>query len=205
MKNLILFVFLTSFLLPNIDAITKDGKPVILKSDGTWEFIKEDKNHDSEDFGIWNINYYVDEFGDPTTKGYISNKNWIQGKFSNSATTNSPLNAYFIINQGVVTLKLFEYARKHPVKGDISRKSYKILLKHNGQLVEPNIGSYIEGINTSDRILIVQSEQLIELLKSGGEFKFKLIEQGDYSNSTYSFKIDDSSGFSNLYKKFATK
>ena len=46
---------------------------------------------------------------------------------------------------------------------------------------------------------VKQSDDLLELLSKGGEFKFKIIETGSYSSSSYSFKIDNSSGFSNAY------
>ena len=46
------------------------------------------------DTGIWEKRAYVDEFDLPTDEYYISNKEPIVGKFSNSATTDSPLYAF---------------------------------------------------------------------------------------------------------------
>ena len=45
--------------------------------------------------GMWEIRHYVDRFGEPTKEGYITNKSLIEGKFSNSATSNSDLNVKF--------------------------------------------------------------------------------------------------------------
>ncbi|MCK5591653.1 MAG: hypothetical protein KAI72_06835, partial [Candidatus Pacebacteria bacterium] len=45
--------------------------------------------------GMWSVRYYVDNFGEPTRQGYITNTNLIKGKFSNTATQNSDLNVKF--------------------------------------------------------------------------------------------------------------
>ena len=63
-KLLIILSLLLSFSYSSIEAITKDGKSVILKPDGTWGYIDSNKDIDTEDFGIWEIAYYVDEFGE---------------------------------------------------------------------------------------------------------------------------------------------
>ena len=79
--------------------------------------------------GIWMIESYVDDFGAPTKKKYITNSDVINGKFSNSATTNSELNVKIIIeSQNVIDIKLFEYAGKNPVKTCVE-EGYKIRVK----------------------------------------------------------------------------
>ena len=204
MNKIYTVLFLISFIFSNIDAITKDGKPVVLKSDGTWEFISTNKNIDPEDFGIWEIGYFVDDFGDPTSEGYIKNSRYIKGTFSNSATTNADLNVKFIIyNDGRISIKLYEYGRNHAVSGKISTKTYKIQIKHNGVVVKTGKkkNKDFSGENSYERVRVEPKEELIDILSSGGEVKFKIIETGTYSNSSYSFKIDDVSGFSNVYKK----
>ena len=126
-------------------ATTDDGKIVILNENGTWQYKQEEqKSNDKGSLGEWEINYYVDDFGDPTSDGYITNKTNILGKFSNSATTNAKLKAYFLINnyndmygkiKAKVSIKLFEYAGRTEVKGTISTIKYKMLIKHNGKKV----------------------------------------------------------------------
>lgn len=67
--------------------------------------------------GIWNIAYYVDDFGEPTKKGYIRNPSYIRGTFSNTATQNSDLNVRFLIDSATdVSIMLYEYAGNNPVK-----------------------------------------------------------------------------------------
>ena len=39
--------------------------------------------------GLWSVNYYVDDFQQPTEEWYITNETSFTGTFSNSATTNS--------------------------------------------------------------------------------------------------------------------
>ena len=202
-------IFLLAFTLigiqsfSQISATTKDGKSVLLKSDGTWEFVNKKKNIDSNDFGMWKINYFVDEFGDPTSEGYITERTSIKGKFSNSATTNSNLRVNFLISEGNISLQLYEYAGNHPVSGKISSQSYRIQIKHNGKVVKGGRkkNKDFRATNYSDRLKVNYSDELMNLFSQGGEFKFRIIETGDYANGSYSFKIDDVSGFSNAYKK----
>lgn len=48
--------------------------------------------------GVWEIRYFVDDFGQPTNEGYITTEYSIYGKFSNTATENSDLRVVFIID-----------------------------------------------------------------------------------------------------------
>lgn len=54
----------------------------------------------TSDTGIWERRAYVDEFDLPTDEYYISNREPIVGKFSNSATTDS-----FTISTKALTAK----------------------------------------------------------------------------------------------------
>ena len=47
---------------------------------------------------MWEIRYYVDEFGEKTESGYIANADFISGVFSNTATHNSDLNVWLLID-----------------------------------------------------------------------------------------------------------
>jgi hypothetical protein len=207
MKKIILILILFTFIFPNIDATTKDGKSVLLKPDGTWEFINKNKNIDSNDFGMWEIRYFVDEFGDPTSQGYIEGKKRIYGTFSNSATTNDDLGVEFIIDKGRFYFQLFEYNRTHSVKGNISSQSYKIQVKHNGKVVKGGRkkNKDFRATNYSDRLKVNYPDDLINLFSQGGEFKFSIIETGDYANGSYKFTVNDVSGFSNAYKKLTNE
>ena len=129
----------------------------------------------------------------------------ILGNFSNSATTRSELEVSFIIDKNNVAFTLYEYGRSR-VKGN---DSYEIQIKHN------NTDTYIfPGDNTGDRVQVSKdyrgkgfkkkyvnvASELIELLKSGGEFKILITEKTEYGTpSEYVFKIKDSIGFENVY------
>ena len=77
-----------------------------------------------QDIGDWMIGHYVDDFGQPTNDGYVINKQYIQGKFSNSATTNSKLNVEILVDyQDDIAIFLYEYARNNSVKNSSSRYS----------------------------------------------------------------------------------
>ena len=144
---------------------------------------------------IWKVKYYVDDFGDYTNEGYIST--FLNGTFSNSATTNSDLGVRFIIDKQVA-LKLYEYNRNHPVSGKISTQSYRIMIKHNGKRLP-----IYKGSNSSDRIIINKkgSREIIRLLKTGGEFIFKIEEITQYSSADYLFKIENSYGFESAWNE----
>ena len=55
---LILFISAPS-LLSQINAITEDGKKVILKSDGTWEYIQEEASDTKISLGLYGDNYEI--------------------------------------------------------------------------------------------------------------------------------------------------
>ena len=93
------------------------------------------------------LKYFVDEFGDPTDSGYIASET-LEGKFSNSATTDSQLLAYFIIDDSDISLKLFEYGSQ-VVKGSISRITCYTSIKHNGVKLD----GYLVANNNQDRFV----------------------------------------------------
>ena len=77
--------------------------------------------------GDWKTGFYVDEFGDKTTDGYVSIT--ATGTFSNTAIANSPLTAKMFINTGSRDpwFRLYEYAGNNPVKGVYSDSSVNML------------------------------------------------------------------------------
>jgi hypothetical protein len=151
--------------------------------------------------GIWKVSYYVDEFGEPTKEGYITNKLLIEGKFSNTATQNSDLNVRFLIsNSSDISIKLFEYARANPVKTS-SSESYRVLMQDkDGERYK------LWGANYSDRISFDKSESLKihKALMKGGKIKFKMYESRN-SSTEYDFEIDNSEWYNNAYTKLTEK
>ena len=66
--------------------------------------------------GLWSVNYYVDDFQQPTEEWYITNETSFTGTFSNSATTNSKLLVQVAVDEFEgegkrVAFFLYEYGR----------------------------------------------------------------------------------------------
>ena len=146
-------------------------------------------------FGKWQKKYYVDEFGLPTDTPYITNKNYLVGTFSNSATSNSTLYAYFLIDKNDIAIVLLEYG-SHKVKS-YSKDAYKIIMLDGN-----NQKYYIYGTmyENGDRVYINSSDEstVINALKRSGTISFYL-EESKYTLSTYLFSVE-TSNFSELYK-----
>lgn len=143
----------------------------------------------------WIIKYYVDEFGDPTDEGYITQKSYSSGTFSNSATTNSELKWYFLIDNDSASISLREYG-SYVVKGDYDGDLYNIRIKTEEKTYD------LRGINYSDRIRISNSpETLLKILNEGKKIKIAISEESRYSHSTYNLGEFDCYGFSEIFKE----
>ena len=123
--------------------IDENGKEVILNNDGTWKYAESSKIEFTGN-GLWEINFYVDEFGDPTDSGYISNVDIIEGTFSNSATSNSLLYAYFLVSgKGNIAIKLLEYGSSEV--NAYSTKYYEVKVKDAQGTVHSLPGRIYQG------------------------------------------------------------
>ena len=197
MRNLLLILLFSTSLFGQIKATTSDGKDVMLSKDGTWKYV-EQKEVSLDDMGIWEVSYFVDDFGDPTDSGYITTIDLVEGKFSNSATTNAKLYVIFIITENKISIKMAEYG-SNIVKGSSSYPdNYVIIFKHNGVKAE---GRYT-ATNRSDRLVIdgkKNTKKLLDKLIEGGSFSFVIGDVSEYTSARYSFKIQ-ADGFSNAYR-----
>jgi len=157
----------------------------------------------------WEIRYYVDEFNQPTSKGYVANKELFSGTFSNTATADSELSAQIIADKYNVAIKLWEYGRSE-VKTSSSEKYDITILKPDGDK------SYIDGKMYGDRLYIGgYSDELLssyendpyrlypitvlKILQGGGDVSFYIV-QSDRPTTTYLFTVD-ADGFSREYSK----
>lgn len=156
---------------------------------------------------MWSIGHYVDNFGEPTEKGYITNTNTIRGIFSNTATQDSKLNVRFLINnsQGIpsIFIQLYEYASNNPVKASYNDKThwgipYIVLIQDkNGKRKE------LIAMNRSDRLKIFHesdAQELHNVFMKGGTVKFRIIERGT-PTTQYKFKIQNADGYNIVYEK----
>lgn len=163
--------------------------------------IKSEISTSKEDneVGEWEVQYFVDEFGEPTEKGYVSI--FVKGTFSNSATENSDLVAHFIVvDKKDIAIKLYEYARNNPVK-DSKENTIYVLDKNKNKHT-------LSGYNYSDRISLsdtgkkCDAEKLYNILIQGGEVKFRIVED-NYTTSIYNFKVN-ANGFGDIIEKLNT-
>lgn len=148
-------------------------------------------------YGMWNRYYSVDEFGLPTDEICIANYRKITGTFSNSATTNSPLEAVILmgVNPYLVNIKLFEY-QKSLVKNSSSKEiKYTIAMLDVYGTKHEYTGTMYSGV---DAIILDcdDSEEIIDSLCCEGTVFFS-ITRSDRPTTKYLFQIDDTTGLIN--------
>ena len=199
-KLIVLFYLMLSFsgFTQIIATVDESGKKVILDSDGTWKY-QGQINDKIEGTGIWMIKYFVDDFGDPTDKGYIASQYWkdVKGTFSNSATSNSNLNVDFIIKgKDNIAVKLYEYARNTPVQAYTSA-DYSINVKDSNGIKHSMTGRINEG---GDRVYFDPDSNINKMhniLMNEGEVSV-VITKSEYGLSTYRFKFN-ADGYKNAF------
>lgn len=147
--------------------------------------------------GMWDVSFYVDDFGEPTKEGYIRNKEHITGYFSNTATQNSSLNVKLLITSSSdISIMLYEYSNNNPVKA-YSPNVYRILIQDSdGKRFK------LGAINYSDRLSFGKANSLKvhKILMRGGSIKFKIIES-DTPTTNYEFTITKADWYGNAYTK----
>lgn len=133
----------------------------------------------------WQVGKYVDKYNMPTGGTYEYAV--LQGSFSNSATTLSPLVvALGIDKRGDVSLKLVEYGT-HLVKDKGMDGSVRDADGNTAEL-------YLYFDDNGDASLM--STLALRTLESNGRVDFFLREQGRYGvPSTYHFSVPENSGF----------
>ena len=128
-------------------------------NDNTDDFKEVDKTKEKEKFvediaaksfigmGSWQIDRYVDEFGDYTNEYHIRNKKFIEGKFSNSATDGSKLTIVLLItDKKSCAVKLWEYGN-NPVKREFAENS-----KYNNYTVSIKGKNFLLNKKNPDKI-----------------------------------------------------
>ena len=157
---------------------------------------------------IWRISYYVDEFGIPGEKAYITNSKEIVGRFNNSATTNSKLKVSILFDSTIISFKLYEYGQSL-VKNSSTRNNdtYKIIM-----LDSQNQKITFEGTmsTNSDRISVSYFSfgkgyaEILRALLQNGPISF-YIEKKDRPTTNYTFTIPSNNGFPAVQKLFLGK
>lgn len=154
-------------------------------------------------FGVFELGYYVDEFNQPTSDGYVANKEYIVGTFSNSATTNSLLYVMLLADSDDITFILYEYG-SHLVKNSSSYSvdKYNITMKAEDGTKHTITGTVYCG---GDRLLIDSKykAEVLSALKSGGKVSFYIV-QSDRTTTNYLFSVD-TSNFAEKYQELIGK
>lgn len=146
------------------------------------------------------IQYFVDEVGDPTTQGYITQKQRANGTFSNSATTNSDITWYIIAapEPEQVAFVIFEYSRTRLTGSSGFPDEYRINVKtEDGRML------HLSGKNYSDRISLNKEDASTlrsELMKDQ-ILKISIVEQTRFTASSYNLGALNTTGFSSLYSQ----
>ncbi len=154
---------------------------------------------ESDNFGMWEIGYFVDDFGEPTEKGYIRPKSMILGTFSNDFTQDSELGVDFIISSSEsVDIRFYEYGNS--LKKTNSNISYKVQVKEQGGDI-----TTLSAYHNYDRLRFTPSEstKLYNILKLGGVIKFNIVGSYSFNNKSgeYKFIVENATGFEKIASK----
>jgi hypothetical protein len=160
------------------------------------------------DVGDWSKSFYVDDFGDETNNGFISQT--VKGKFSNSATQNSPLRVrMFIDNANVMEntpwFRLYEYDGRNPIKGVYRQKRLLCRIKNQDNtislldLVQNQGSDYFTP--PTDIFHQTNMRMYEDLITNEGTASFACIDENS-STSKYMFKFNFK-GYKKMLKQFS--
>lgn len=172
------------------------------------------------DESVWAVREFTDEFGDPTGEKYVVGGPFI-GTFSNTATTDSKLEAYVFCYDNSVFIRLLEYG-DYQVNNPFSKTAeYQVMVKATLNNYGTTRFNFKGGIPQSGSDIIVYNklyadnysgelgaweisgiryESLLDVLKRSSEIKFA-IRGIDSSMDKYNFSIANADGLSSMIQK----
>lgn len=135
---------------------------------------------------VWELDDFVDEFGDQTGAQYIKNIYEFEGTFENSAASDQDLSVRMIVSANEVSFILYRYG-DYPVKpSSYENYTMKIKNKSNGTSEIKVTGGY-DRISIADK----DSARVFGEYTGAGEPIKILIEQNKYGIDKYLFEIPD--------------
>lgn len=154
----------------------------------------EEASDDQDIYGAWAIDCSQDEFGRKNGPQFIRLKEPVEGKFSNSFTTNSDCLFQIFLspldeNDCLIQLRIAEYGTQI-VKATSGSQIYDVKVLDKDDIEHEFMFVMLENDDTMGMGVTGLSE-MNELLKSGGPISF-LIK--DVENTSYLFTIEDTSG-----------
>ena len=143
---------------------------------------------------IWKYNYYVDsQFGFETDDWYLTTIDYIEGTFSNSATTNDELYVELLYDcNDEISIFLYEYANISYglVKNNSSIEIdyYEIAIRNEDGYVYSARGQMHPG---GDRIYIIDiyHDAVLNLMRTSDHLQF-YIEDEIWTTTQYKFDVD---------------
>ncbi len=142
---------------------------------------------------IWKYNYYVDsQFGFITDEWYLTTVNYIEGYYSNSATTNVDLYAEILYDcNDEISIFLYQYGDLSlPVKNSSSETIdyYKIAIRTKDGYIYSARGQMHPG---GDRIYIIDiyHDAVLNLMRTSENLQF-YIEDETWITTQFKFNVD---------------
>lgn len=153
----------------------------------------------------WSIKYYVDQFGDIDYNAPYISSDLLDGTFSNSATTDSPLKAIFLYDEDVA-IKLYEYGDNEVKNSFSSDVKYRVIFKFESGSTSTYLAKMKSG--SGDRIILSdfkgsKGEEIVLNHFCNGEIIKVFIEEIDSPICNYLFKVDGN-GFKETLEEFKT-
>lgn len=178
-----------------IMAVSCAAEPINNTTETTAKTDNVTKTTEPENEDYWVVDYFVDEFNQPTDERYIKNNTDIIGQFSNSATTNSKLKVYTLVSD-TVAFMLLEYGRSIVKNNGSNNEYYDISVrKADGSTITME-GALLAG---SDRVTVKDSDvsTFISLLKGDDDFQV-FLQSERFTTTTYLFTVSPAN-FSQIY------
>lgn len=194
MKKLLFVFILVSLLFVSCATITNPD--LIVKE--SYAGIDTGTMNDSK--SLWQVEAYVDNFGNPTTSKYVAAKKDVEGVFSNSATTNSKAYAIFLVNRDSIGIQLYEYSMKSPVSLLSFENIYLSVRETSGNVIY--VG-YLSKSSDGKRFYVNYGDfvELMEAFARNNKLQFYFEVKSDYSSTDpYLFNVD-TTGFVWAYKQ----
>ena len=152
---------------------------------------QETSSEASDISNSWKLEYYVDEFKQPTERWYIRSSKPFWGTFSNSATENSELAVDILVDEEAISIVLYEYGN-YWVKNQWYdyQIEYKVKMRIPGMDDLETTGFMYSRSDGGDRIFIVSPAKdfIIDTLLSGDEISFSVRSESN-SFTKYLFTI----------------
>ena len=126
-----------------------------------------------ENNSLFDIFCFVDDFGDPSDVGYISQKTFSKGTFSNSATTNSSMKWKLILSKGEAAIVIYKYGSTRLTGSYGFPDAYDVLIKgSDGKVYQFHCKNYTDRISVEPNGL----KSFTDIFLAGGDVKIAITD-----------------------------